>query len=326
MTRIAVYGEYIIPIGLAACTLSSAVGSIMVAPRILQAIAIDKNIPFPKINQFLAKGKGEKNEPFNATLLSVCIAFIFVALGNMNAVAGIITMFFLITYGTLCLISFLNHFGSSPSYRPRFKSKWYFSLGGFILSVWVMFKINSIYTILAYITIITIYLFIEHANKHEKGIVSIFRGAFIPTEPIITCLPAKRQTDMTENDEWRPAAICISPNSFERSKVLELMKWISHQHGFGPIFHFIEGYYCKQTHAESQEILRQLIQTQHGHRSALYIDTMISPSYTSAIAQVIQTPSISGMENNMVIFEYDKTKPEELNRILDNINLDGREF
>jgi hypothetical protein len=48
---------------------------------------------------------------------------------------------------------------------------------------------------------------------------------------------------------------------------------------------------------------------------------MISPSYTSAIAQVIQTPSISGMENNMVIFEYDKRKPEELNNILDNVNL-----
>jgi hypothetical protein len=239
----------------------------------------------------------------------------------MNAVAGIITMFFLITYGTLCLISFLNHFGSSPSYRPRFKSKWYFSLGGFILSVWVMFKINSIYTILAYITIITIYLFIDHANKHEKGIVSIFRGALFQLNRLLRVYLQKRQTDMTENEEWRPAAICISPNSFERSKVLELMKWISHQHGFGTYFHFIEGYYCKQTHAESQEILRQLIQTQHGHRSALYIDTMISPSYTSAIAQVIQTPSISGMENNMVIFEYDKTKPEELNRILDNINL-----
>jgi hypothetical protein len=48
---------------------------------------------------------------------------------------------------------------------------------------------------------------------------------------------------------------------------------------------------------------------------------MISPSYTSAIAQVIQTPSISGMENNLVIFEYDKRFPEELRDILSNVNL-----
>jgi hypothetical protein len=99
------------------------------------------------------------------------------------------------------------------------------------------------------------------------------------------------------------------------------MKWLSHQHGFGTYFHYIEGYYSRQTCSESRKVLQQLINRQKGHGSALYIDTMISPSYTSAIAQVIQTPSISGMENNMVVFEYDKRHPEELVRIIDNINL-----
>ncbi len=229
-------------------------------------------------------------------------------------------MFFLITYGTLCLISFLNHFGSSPSYRPRFKSKWFFSLGGFILSVWVMFKIDSLYTILAYLTIIIIYLLIEHYNKSEKGLVSIFRGALFQLNRILRVYMQKKQFSM-DTEEWRPSVICISPHSFERDKVLTLMKWISHQHGFGTYYHFIEGYFSKQTHTESKEILRELINSQHGEGNALYIDTMISPSYTSAIAQVIQTPSISGMENNMVLFEYDKSQPEELNRILDNINM-----
>lgn len=320
MSRITLFGEYVIPIGLAACTFSSAVGSIMVAPRILQAIATDGNVPFPKMNRFLSKGKGPLNEPFNATLVSVGIALLFVIMGNINAVASVITMFFLITYGTLCLISFLNHFGSSPSYRPKFKSKWYFSLGGFILSVWVMFKIDSLYTVLAYLTIIIIYLFIEHYNKKEKGLVSIFRGALFQLNRLLRVYIQKKQYNM-DNEEWRPSVICISPNSFERDKVLILMQWISHQHGFGTYFHFIEGYYSKQTHAASQQILKELINIQHEHGSALYIDTMISPSYTSAIAQVIQTPSISGMENNMVLFEYDKTKPEELARILDNINM-----
>lgn len=320
MSRITVFGNFVIPIGLAACTFSSAVGSIMVAPRILQAIASDKNIPYPRLNKFLSKGKGPQNEPFNATLVSVIIALVFVIMGNINAVASVITMFFLITYGTLCLISFLNHFGSSPSYRPRFRSKWFFSLGGFLLSVWVMFMIDSLYTVLAYLTIIIIYLFIEHYNKSEKGMVSIFRGTLFQLNRLLRVYLQKKQYNV-DVEEWRPSAICISPHSFERNKVLVLMKWISHQHGFGTYFHFIEGYYSKQTHAESQEILKELISIQHESGSALYIDTMISPSYTSAIAQVIQTPSISGMENNMVLFEYDKTQPEELNRILDNINM-----
>ncbi|MBN1926790.1 MAG: amino acid permease, partial [Prolixibacteraceae bacterium] len=50
----------------------------------------------------------------------------------------------------------------------------------------------------------------------------------------------------------------------------------------------------------------------------VYIDTLISPSYTSAIAQAIQMPGIAGMENNMVIFEYDKLSGKNLDNIIDN--------
>ncbi|NDV57160.1 amino acid permease [Bacteroides sp. 519] len=320
MSRIALFGVVVIPIGLAACTSSSAIGAMMVAPRTLQAIAADGTFPFKRINQFFARGKGPTREPINASLLSFIIALIFIILGDVNTVAEIITMFFLITYGTLCLSSFLNHFGSPPSYRPRFKSKWFISLAGFLLSVWVMFMINPLYTILAYIVIILIYLFVEHTNKDQKGIVNIFKGALFQLNRHLQIYMQKHQAGMGD-EEWRPAAICISTNSFKRDKVLQMMRWISYQHGFGTYFHLIEGYYSKQTHIEAQKDLEKLITTQKEAKGSLYIDTMISPSYTSAIAQVIQSPSISGMENNMVMFEYDKRSSNELNRILENVNL-----
>ncbi len=319
MSRIAIFGSLVIPIGLAACTSSSALGSMMVAPRTLQAIASDKIFPFRRLNYFLSRGKASSSEPFNASLISFAIALVFVLLGDVNTVAEIISMFFLITYGTLCLSSFLNHFGSPPSYRPRFRSKWYFSLAGFILSVWVMFMINPLYTILAYIIIALIYLFIEYNNKDKKGLVNIFKGAIFQLNRQLQVYIQKNQSDL--DDEWRPAAICISPHSFEREKVIELMKWISYKHGFGTYFHFIEGYYSKETNSQAREMLKRLLSSQRRGKNELYIDTMISPSYTSAVAQAIQTPSISGMENNMIIFEYAKKHSDELNRILDNVNL-----
>ena len=52
------------------------------------------------------------------------------ALGNVDFVARIISMFFMVTYGALCAISFLEHFAARPSYRPSFRSKWYISLLG----------------------------------------------------------------------------------------------------------------------------------------------------------------------------------------------------
>jgi amino acid transporter len=319
MSKIAVWGVVIIPIGLASCTFSSAIGSIIVAPRTLQAIALDKSFPVRHLNAFLAHGRGKTREPVNASIITFLIALVFVIMGNVNAVAGIISMFFLISYGSLCLISFLNHFGAPPSYRPRFKSKWYISLSGFLLSVWVMFKIDPLYTILAYVAIVFLYLIVEHYNKDQKGLVNIFKGSIFQLNRRLQVYMQKNHSGL-DDEEWRPAAICISQNSFEREKVLELMKWISYKHGFGTYFHYIEGYYSKQTYLESRKILAQLIE-QREHGNSLYIDTMISPSYTSAIAQIIQSPSISGMENNMVIFEYDKNKSEELVRILENINL-----
>jgi hypothetical protein len=318
MAKTAFLGAVIIPVGLAACTFSSAMGSIMVAPRTLQALAGDKSFPFRRLNLLLARGKGKTREPYNASLVTFLIALVFVLIGDVDMVAGIISMFFLITYGTLCLISFLNHFGSPPSYRPKFRSRWYFSLTGFLLSVWVMFRIDPFYTILSYAVIVILYLAVEHYNKDQKGLMNIFKGALFQLNRRLQVFMQKQQPDIDDGD-WRPAAICIS--SAKREKALDLMKWISYQHGFGTYFHFMEGYYNRDTHKKSQEELNKLIEEQKGQDSTLYLDTMISPSYTSAIAQVIQSPSISGMENNMVVFEFEKNHLEELDRIIDNISL-----
>ncbi|MDR2495774.1 MAG: amino acid permease [Tannerellaceae bacterium] len=320
MSRIAYFGAIAVPVGLAACTFSSALGSVLVAPRTLQALASDGSFPSQRVNAFLAKGKGRTKEPFNATILTLIIALVFVMMGSINMVAQVISMFFLITYGTLCLISFINHFGSPPSYRPRFRSKWYFSLGGFLISVWIMFMINPLYTIVSSVLLTALYLFIEHYKKDEKGLMDIFGGALFQLNRRLRVFMQKN-TSTAGSEEWRPSALCISRHSFERDKVLEMMKWISHRHGFGTYFHYIEGYYDAETRAEADRILRRLIDMQRGCGNSMYIDTMISPSYTSAIAQVIQSPSISGMENNMVIFEYDKSQAAELARIASNISL-----
>ncbi|TLX73655.1 amino acid permease [Labilibacter sediminis] len=321
MANIAIWGSLIIPIGLGASTISSAIGSVLVAPRTIQALATDKSFPSAYLNRFLSKGKGENNEPFNASIITVSIAFVFVLIGNVDFVAEIISMFFMITYGSLCLISFLNHFGSPPSYRPQFKSKWFISLAGFVLSIWVMFKINATYTILAYALISIIYLYLNKVHKDRSGLEKIFLGALFQLNRRIHVFMQKQRSKAPQKEDWRPSAICISQNSFKHEKVFDLMKWISHKHGFGTYFHFLKGYYSKATNAEAKSIVEKLIAKQHNEGSNLYINSMISPSYTTAIAQSVQTPSISGMENNMIIFEFAKNEPEELHNIIDNINL-----
>ncbi|MFQ5752380.1 MAG: amino acid permease, partial [bacterium] len=86
MSKIALWGP-IIPIGLGAATLSSAIGSILIAPRTLQALGGDKILPLAVINEFLHKGKGKVNEPVNATLVTAIIVLFFVSIGTVDFVA-----------------------------------------------------------------------------------------------------------------------------------------------------------------------------------------------------------------------------------------------
>jgi amino acid transporter len=177
MAKIAIGGVFIIPLGLAASTISSALGSIMVAPRTLQALALDKAFPIKRLNFWVAKERIKDKEPINASIITILIAYVFVAVGDVNFVAEIISMFFMVTYGSLCLISFLNHFGASPSYRPSFRSKWYLSLIGFIVAVWVMFKINTPYALTAFAFMTLIYLYINSYHKTRKGFEGLYANS-----------------------------------------------------------------------------------------------------------------------------------------------------
>ena len=320
MSDIAIAGFVIIPIGLAASTFSSAIGSILVAPRTLQALAGDRSFPSRKLNAFLYKGRGATKEPFNATLVTVVIALVFVLIGDVNKVAGIISMFFMVTYGSLCLISFLHHFGSSPSYRPSFRSRWYISLVGFVASIWVMFKIDTLFALAAIVIMVLLYIYINHYHKSRKGLESIFTNALFQLNRSLQVY--LQQTSKSRgNNEWRPSAICISRDSFKRDKAFQLLNWISQKYGFGTYIHLIEDYYSKASQQKSVEELDKLIRNFKGKGTHVFVDTMISPSYTSAVAQAIQLPGISGMENNMVIFEFDRKEDQNLKEIADNFAL-----
>lgn len=322
MSKIAIGGIVLVPLGLAASTISSALGSVMVAPRTLQALAKDEAFPSKMANKWLAKGRAKDGEPFNASLVTCIIALVFVSLGNVNAVAEIISMFFLVTYGSLSLISFLHHFGSSPSYRPTFKSRWYISLTGFIFAVWVMFQINTPYAILSIIIMMLIYFYISNYHKDRSGIESIFTNTIFQLNRNLQVSLQKSSSKMADsNTEWRPSAICFSKDSFNRMTAFNVLNWISHKYGFGTYIHLIDGYYGKKTKQQSKEIQDMLISRSGKLNSHVYVDTIISPSYTSAISQIIQIKGIAGMENNMVIFEFDKDKPDNLPIILENFNL-----
>lgn len=319
MADIAWQGWWLIPVGLAAATISSALGSILVAPRTLQAIARDNLFPSIRINTWLSKGKNKSDEPFNATLITVGIAFIFVVMGELDAVAGIISMFFMVTYGSLCLISFLQHFAADPSYRPSFKSRWYLSLFGAIACFGLMFFMNAAYAFLALIFMTLVYILVNYYNPDKQNLAVIFQGVIFQLSRQLQVFLQKAEKE--ESSSWRPSVVCISQHSFDRLAAFDLLRWVSQKYGFGTYIHKIGGYLSKATKKEADKALKRLILMAESSDSNIYIDTLISPSYTSAIAQVIQLPGISGTDNNLLLLEFSKPEPDNLADIVDNFKL-----
>ncbi len=315
MSRVAVWGP-IIPIGLAAASLSSAIGSILIAPRTMQALASDGIFPIAPVNSFLGRGKGESNEPFNATLITAAIVMTFVSMGSIDFVAKIISMFFMITYGSLCLVSFLEHFGGNPSYRPTFRSKWYLSLLGAVACFIVMFQMAPLYAFLSLLAVASIYLSLKRSMATEDDLSAMVKGVLFQLTRKLQVLIQRKQSEVILTN-WRPSFIAISANSLSRLAPFDLLRWISHHYGFGTFIHYINGPLDAATQAESKEKLEQLIRQSSDSRAGIYVDTIISPSFKTAVAQIVQIPGISGLENNSILFEFHEGDEAAITRIID---------
>lgn len=316
MSRIALWGP-IIPIGLAAATISSAIGSILVAPRTLQALAFDRIFPGEKVNSLLASGRGESNDPFNATLITSLIAIIFVSMGSVDFVAQIISMFFMVTYGSLCSISFLEHFSGDPSYRPTFRSKWYLSLIGAVACFVMMYQMQPGYAILAVLVMILIYWGLKRSQQDERDLSEVIQGVLFQLTRKLQVLIQKRGAGQSMSN-WRPSFIALSSHSLTRLAPFDMLRWVCHHYGFGTFVHFVKGPLTYETHSESRQKLENLVRQVQASDAAVYVDTIVSPSFKTAVAQIVQIPGISGLENNSMLFEFHEDEKDDMSEIITN--------
>jgi amino acid transporter len=320
MSRIALWGP-IIPIGLAAATLSSAVGSILIAPRTLQALGRDRVFPLRKINAFFAYGRGSQREPVYATLLSGAIAVTFVAVGNIDFVAQIISMFFMVTYGAICSVSFLEHFAANPSYRPTFRSRWYLSLLGAVMCFMMMFQMQPFYALLALAIMWGIYAGLRYQRRGERDLSAIFQGVMFQLTRRLRIAIQQSGAGSGRIRDWRPSFLAITRHSLDRVGHFELLRWICHRHGFGQFIHYVEGSLSAESEKSADEIESKLIRRTEMTHAGIFVTTVIAPSFKTALAQVAQLPGISGLPNNSALFEFSRNHPEEVEEVVKGAQL-----
>jgi amino acid transporter len=116
--KVAVLGAWLIYPGIWGAILSSAFGSVLGGPRVLQALAGDGLAP-----KFLAR-VSKIGQPTIATWVSGGIALAAVMLGELNVVAQFVTILFLTLYVTINFSAGLEKLVGDPSYRPTINVPW----------------------------------------------------------------------------------------------------------------------------------------------------------------------------------------------------------
>jgi len=200
--------------GIWGATLSSALGGILGGPRIIQAISQDRIVP-----GFLGKGQGKNNEPRNALIFTFIIAELGVLVGDLNVIAGIVTMFYLTAYGFIN-IAFALEKWASTDFRPSFKIPIWVGITGFLASFLVMFKLDMASMVVALIIITLIYYLINKKQMH-LAIGDVWQSV---RYSVLRKMLSQLDRRQLNERNWRPNILLFSGGTINRPHLIEFGK------------------------------------------------------------------------------------------------------
>jgi solute carrier family 12 sodium/potassium/chloride transporter 2 len=297
MTDNALFGPLVI-MGILAATFSSALASMVGAHRVLQALADQKTVPLSK---FFSR-RNRKNEPRNAILFTGgCVAIALLA-GDLNALASLITMFFLITYGMINLVVFIQQRMKIISFRPTFKIPSIVSFTGAVGSILIMFLINPIFSLVAISVIIGLYFWLGRRGlKADWG--DIRGGMFLVLAERASQLASRFPRHQIS---WKPDLLLPVDDPKIWSKSLLFIRNITYPSG--SIFAFtVTKEECEKTEKELGELLDPI-----KHQNILVNSTVIEDNtFLHGAKLVIQTLNAGAIRPNTLFLSIGKSDKKD---------------
>ncbi len=277
--------------GIWGATLSSALGGILGGPRIIQAVAQDKIVP-----KILGKGYGVNNEPRNALIFTFIISEAGILIGDLNIIAGVVTMFYLSAYGFINLAFALEKWASTD-FRPSFNISLWIGVIGFVVSFLIMFQLDilSMFGALAILGII--YHFISKKQHHlELGDVwQSVRASIL--RKLLTQLSKKTLTERN----WRPNILLFSGGAGSRPHLIEFGKALVGEHGMISNFILVINSTSKVLFPKSKQALtKDILSKDEGIFSRL----QESNDLYKGIESIAATYGFSGVEPNTILMGW----------------------
>lgn len=285
-------------LGVWAATLSSALGSILAAPRTLQAIAYDDVVP-----GLFGSQLGSKTEPRVAVIATTIIALAVVWMGNLNFVAPIISMFFLNTYGMINLTAGIERLTGNPSFRPQIRIPWPISILGALGCYGAMFLINWVATIIAIVVSFGIFFYLARkAVQRTWG--DVWNGWWF-TLSRYALLNLKSRAWHVKN--WRPNLLVFTGQPYNREQLVDVSEWLSMGKGIVTFTQLIIGDIHELADRGMRDTAKKHIRKYiRRYRMTAFAEAELVNDFRQGVLTVAQSHGIAGLEPNTIFMGWSR--------------------
>uniref|UniRef100_A0A8C9ZM36 Solute carrier family 12 member 7a n=1 Tax=Sander lucioperca TaxID=283035 RepID=A0A8C9ZM36_SANLU len=270
------------------------------APRLLQAIARDGVIPFLQVF-----GHGKANgEPTWALLLTVGICEIGILIASLDAVAPILSMFFLMCYLFVNLACAVQTLLRTPNWRPRFKFyHWTLSFLGMSLCLSLMFICSWYYALVAMVIAGCIYKYIEYRGAVKEwgdGIRGLSLNA--ARYALIRLEEAPLHTK-----NWRPQLLVLckldSDLKVKHPRLLSFTTQLKAGRGLTIVCSVLEGtYMTRGNDVKTGE--QNLKAAMAAEKMKGFSHVVASSNLRDGFSLLIQSAGLGGMKHNSVLMAW----------------------
>ncbi len=293
-TKIAPLGALLILPGLWGAIFSSAVGSILTAPRTLQALAMDRLVP-----RVLGRVSAGREEPLIALAVSTGLALAAVFLGSLDAVAVTVTIFFLTTYGAVNLVTGIEIISGDPSWRPRLSLPLPVPLLGAVACFGVMFLISPVAGFIAIITEIGLWIFLRRRG-HSPAWGDARRGLY---EALIRwALIGLSRRPMTSRN-WRPHILIFADDIDRRLPMVQFGLWLSQERGVVTVCELLLGDLLDEN-LRPEERLTYIGGALNKSGFVAFAEVNVVRNFEDGIVDISQANGMAGLHSNMILFGW----------------------
>lgn len=296
MKRVAAVDSLVLA-GVIAATLSSGMASFMGAPRILQSLSADRIFPFLLV---FAKGAGPANNPRRGVLLSGAIALFTIAMGNLNIIAPVVSMFFLISYGLLNYATFFEARTASPSFRPtfRFYNK-HLSLAGGLACLGAMLAIDLTAGIVALVFLFAIYQYLSRTAGPARWADSRRSYRFQQIRSHLL-----QAADAPEHPrDWRPNLLVFSDDPERRKPLLQFADWLQGDSGFATVVRIIQGEGAK-VRRQKEEARAEIAKDIRELKADMFPLVINGPNIRLALLSLVQSFGVGPLKGNTMMTNW----------------------